>query len=45
MQPEIADFVAPLQGNQRCHGDYFVPYAFGVRPNVSPQLWTWSDQS
>jgi len=26
MRPQTADFVAPLLGNRRCHGNHFVPH-------------------
>ena len=35
-----ADFVAPLLGNQCCHGNRFLPQLLGGRPNVSPLVWS-----
>jgi len=36
-----AEFVAPLLGNRRCHGNHFVPHSLGGRPHVYSQVWTW----
>jgi len=44
MRLYIADLVALLLGNRRCHGNHFAPHSLGGgRPHLSPQVCSWCD--